>query len=145
VNPQSTAKTNEAGMQNFNFVTGTGSDLRQKPLLSMKYGTTEGGTGHVGFICHKQPAMERAIRDKLGETKGCHLRVESEVVGIFEDSDHVYVDYKRADGSIHKIKARFLVGTDGKKGYVRKMYLEPKGIEMARTEKYVFCWCKRPY
>ncbi|KIW12496.1 hypothetical protein PV08_09773 [Exophiala spinifera] len=122
-------------MEKFNFVTGDGTDPRKKPLLSMKYVTTEGGTGHVGFICHKQPAMEKAIRDQIQRTPSCSLRTEATVTGVSEDEGYAYVDYVDAQGSSHRIKAPFLVGADGKTGYVRKMYLEPRGIVMAKSER----------
>lgn len=121
-------------MEKFNFVTGSGTDPRKKPLLSMQYRTTEGGTGHVGFICHKQPAMEKAIRDQIEKTPASEIRTESTVTGVSEDQDYAHVDYIDANGTNHRIKARFLVGADGKTGYVRKMYLEPKGIVMAKSE-----------
>ena len=122
------------GMEKFNFVTGDGTDPRKKPLLSMKYKTTEGGTGHVGFICHKQPAMEKAIRDQIQRTPSCNLRTEATVTGVNEDEYYAYVEYVDAQGSTHRIKAPFLVGADGKTGYVRKMYLEPRGIVMEKSE-----------
>ena len=104
-------------MHKFDFVSGTGHDLMKKPLLTMDYGTTEGGTGHVGFICHKQPALEKAIRQ-----------------AVSEDEDQVYVEYDDANGDRRHLQARFLVGADGKTGFVRKRYLEPKGILMERCE-----------
>ncbi|KAI1616223.1 monooxygenase [Exophiala viscosa] len=122
-------------MEKFNFVTGDGSDSRKRPLLSMDYSTTEGGTGHVGFICHKQPAMEKAIRDQIEKTSFCDFRTESIVTGVNEDSQHVYVEYTDANAVTHTVKSRFLVGADGKTGYVRKKYLEPKGIIMEKSEQ----------
>lgn len=123
------------GMERFNFVTGSGTDPRKKPLLSMTYRTTEGGTGHVGFLCHKQPAMEKAIRDQIEKTPSSEIRTQSTVTGVSEDAHHVYVEYSDADAVTHTIKGRFLVGADGKTGYVRKKYLEPKGIVMAKSEQ----------
>lgn len=121
----------------FNFVTGSQTDLRKKPLIAMRYSTTEGGTGHVGFICHKQPAMEKAIRDQIEETPYSQIRTESTLMGIREDQDSVYVDYSDSKGEIRRLKAPFLVGADGKTGYVRKKYLEPKGIIMEKSEQSV--------
>jgi hypothetical protein len=46
-------------MGTFNFVTGYEKDLSKKPLLSFNLATSEGDTGHPGFICHKQPELER--------------------------------------------------------------------------------------
>lgn len=57
------------------------------------------------------------------------LRYPCDVTGIDEITDGVQVEYKRPDGSCSKLKGRFLVGADGKRGYTRKDYLEAKGIE----------------
>lgn len=119
----------------FNFVTGSKPDLSKRPLIQMEYRTTEGGTGHVGFICHKQPAMEKAIRDQIHKIPSSEIRTESTVVGVSEDNDTVQVDYLDAQGERRRLKAPFLVGADGKTGYVRKKYLEPKGIIMEKCEQ----------
>ncbi|KIV79074.1 hypothetical protein PV11_06661 [Exophiala sideris] len=122
-------------MEKFKFVTGDGTDSRKRPLLSMDYSTTEGGTGHVGFICHKQPAMEKAIRDQIEKTPSCEFRSDSTVTGVREDSQYVYVEYTDANAVTHTVKGCFLVGADGKTGYIRKKYLEPKGIIMEKSEQ----------
>lgn len=101
----------------------------------MDYTTTEGGTGHVGFICHKQPAMEKAIRDQIQKMPLSEIRTESTVTGLSEDPNSVVVEYKDGNGETRRLKAPFLVGADGKTGYVRKMYLEPKGIIMEKSKE----------
>ena len=123
-------------MEIFNFVTGSSHDLYKKPLIQMDYTTSEGGTGHVGFICHNQPAMEKAIRDNLKKLPMSELRGGSSVVAIDENEESVCVDYQSSTGEIHKLRAPFLVGADGKTGFVRKKYLEDKGIIMERCEGY---------
>jgi 2-polyprenyl-6-methoxyphenol hydroxylase-like FAD-dependent oxidoreductase len=122
-------------MEIFNFVTGSESNLYKKPLLTMDYTTTEGGTGHVGFICHKQPAMEKAIRDRIGRIPFSQIRTESTLNGISEDDQQVTVEYIDATGAVRKLSAPFLVGADGKTGYVRKRYLEPKGVIMEKCKE----------
>jgi 2-polyprenyl-6-methoxyphenol hydroxylase-like FAD-dependent oxidoreductase len=53
----------------------------------------------------------------------------------------VYVDYEDKDGSIHRIRSKFLAAADGKTGYTRKHYMEPKGILMeSTTSKYNETW-----
>jgi 2-polyprenyl-6-methoxyphenol hydroxylase-like FAD-dependent oxidoreductase len=124
-------------MEIFNFVTGSETNLYKKPLLTMDYTTTEGGTGHVGFICHKQPAMEKAIRDRLQTLSPSEIRTESTLTGISEDDKGVTVEYTDSYGKTHKLSAPYLVGADGKTGYVRKRYLEPKGVVMEKCKEYV--------
>ena len=122
------------GMQRFNFISGTGSDLFKKPMLSVDYTTSEGGTGHVGFICHKQPVLERTLRDCVAAHPDSELRTQCTVTAISDDEDRVTVHYVDAIGQQKSIRASFLVGADGKTGYVRKRYLEPKGITMDKCE-----------
>lgn len=122
-------------MNRFNFIGGVHNDLKAKPFMSLDYDTTEGGTGHVGFICHKQPVLEKAIRGVIAESAFSELRPGSTVVSITEDSEFVYVEYVSAHGTRQKMRAKFLVGADGKTGYTRKKYLEPKGIIMEQCSQ----------
>ena len=117
-------------MGTFNFVTGTSHDLYKQPLMALDYSSSEGGTGHIGFICHKQPIMEKAIRGAITQNNFSQLRSSCTLSNILEDSDFVYADYQDASGQQKRIKGRFLVGADGKTGFVRKKYLEPKAITM---------------
>ena len=108
--------------------------MYKRPMLSVDNSTTEGGTGHVGFICHKQPAMEKVIRDSIADGLSSQLRLNCTVNGITEDESSVIVQYTNAMGQPKSIRGNFLVGADGKTGYVRKKYLEPKGITMDKCE-----------
>jgi 2-polyprenyl-6-methoxyphenol hydroxylase-like FAD-dependent oxidoreductase len=74
--------------------------------------------------------LRAAIDRKIGE-----LRSGSTVVAIQEDEKNVYVQYESAEGGRHTIRAKFVVGADGKTGFVRKKYLEPKGITMEKNDK----------
>jgi 2-polyprenyl-6-methoxyphenol hydroxylase-like FAD-dependent oxidoreductase len=77
--------------------------------------------------------MEKHLRAAI-DTKIGELRSESTVVAIEEDQKSVYIHYESAGGK-RMIKAKFIVGADGKTGFVRKKYLEPKGITMEKNEK----------
>lgn len=130
-------------MQRFNFISGIHSDLSKTPMLSMDYSTSEGGTGHPGFICHKQPALEKAIRDSIAENSHSQLRSNCLVTGVSENDESVTVKYVDGNGIEKYIQGKFLVGADGKTGYVRKKYLEPKGITMDKCEGCVPTNCER--
>jgi 2-polyprenyl-6-methoxyphenol hydroxylase-like FAD-dependent oxidoreductase len=141
----------------FNFVSSP-NDLNETPFLRFNYKTVslfivfsilnsmaylifvylqiEGGTGHPGFICHKQPVMERCLRDVIAKQPTSEIRSGSTVQSISEDENYVYVMYTNAQGEEKKLRGKFLVGADGKTGYTRKHYLEPKGIKMEKSEKY---------
>ena len=57
------------------------------------------------------------------------LRLQCTVTSILEIDDGVVVSYTRQDGTEGSLKSAYLVGADGKRGFVRKEYLEAKGIE----------------
>lgn len=51
------------------------------------------------------------------------------MISICEVEGGVQATYERKDGTTAQVRGKFLVGADGKRGYVRKGYLEAKGIE----------------
>ncbi|KAK7178052.1 putative monooxygenase [Paraphaeosphaeria sporulosa] len=104
-------------MGNFQFIGGAHNHLMKKPFMVMDYNTTEGGTGHPGFICRKQPAIEKHLRSRIEDLAESQLRLSATVTSISEDEDW------------------FLVGADGKTGYTRKKYLEPKGILIEKVSQ----------
>ncbi|KAK4862426.1 hypothetical protein LT330_002559 [Penicillium expansum] len=122
-------------MRKFKFIGGTDKVLDKKAFLEMEYGTTEGGTGHVGFICHKQPILEKYLRQAMASSSFCQLKTNSSMVNIREEGDHVYSQYRDAQGKTHSLKSRFLVGADGKTGFTRKSFLEPLGIRMEQAHQ----------
>ncbi|KAK5683714.1 hypothetical protein LTR17_027262 [Elasticomyces elasticus] len=116
------------------FISGSASNLHRTPFLTTDMTTSEGNTGHVGFVFHKQPELERALRDAIDTHSASHLRTGCSVQSVCEDPDRVTVEYTDAQGANRKLRGAFLVGADGKTGYVRKRYLEPKGVDLERCE-----------
>lgn len=121
-------------MKKFHFISGIHNDLYRRPMLSMNYSTGAGGVGHPGFFCHKQPALEKAIRDAISGRRCSELRSSCLVTAVSEDDKNVRVQYTNKEGQQKTVEAKFLVGADGKTGFVRKKYLEPQGITMERCE-----------
>jgi len=78
--------------------------------------------------------MEKTIRDVIADSPYSQLRSKCTVTGIDEDEHSVRVQYVDATGQSKTVQTKFLVGADGKTGYVRKKYLEPRGITMDRCE-----------
>lgn len=108
-----------------------------KTTISNLYKQSEGNTGHVGVLAHRQPILEKYLRTVVDKAAECELRSSCELTSISEDKDWVYATYKDVSGMGHKIRAKFLAAADGKTGYTRKMYLEPRGIELNWAEQYV--------
>lgn len=117
-------------MGTFNFIGGKSLNLHKRPFLKFDYATTEGGTGHVGFICHKQPLLEKNLRNGARATGLSDIRTQYTMKYIDEDEEWVYATATDRDSVCHTIRAKYLVGCDGKTGYTRKHYLEPKGVRM---------------
>ncbi|KAL5358318.1 hypothetical protein BJX96DRAFT_182823 [Aspergillus floccosus] len=122
-------------MNLFKFIGGTHRDLQRKSFVEMDYATTEGGTGHVGFICHRQPVLEKHLRSAMKASESCQLRSGCTVMDIWQDAEWTYCQYRDIDGEIHKLRSRFFVGADGKTGFTRKNYLEPLGIQMEQAHE----------
>jgi len=93
------------------------------------------------MLSHKQPALEERLRSKIREASSCELRSGCTVTSISEDDEWVYTRYLGANGVERCIRSRFLVGADGKTGFTRKQYLEPRGVHMQWAEKCVPCDC----
>ncbi|CAI7653826.1 unnamed protein product [Penicillium bialowiezense] len=122
-------------MDRFKFLGGTEKRLDKTAFLEMEYGTTEGGTGHVGFLCHKQPVLEKHLRSAMVSSKFCQFKPNSTVCDIREEGGFVYCRYQDAEGDEHTIKSQFLVGADGKTGFTRKNFLEPLGVRMEQAHQ----------
>jgi 2-polyprenyl-6-methoxyphenol hydroxylase-like FAD-dependent oxidoreductase len=80
-------------------------------------------------ITQFQPELETQLRSALKKIPGIVLRSGCEVVDRVEDGDGVTVTYCDRNRAHHTIRANWLVGADGKKGVVRKKFLEPHGIK----------------
>jgi 2-polyprenyl-6-methoxyphenol hydroxylase-like FAD-dependent oxidoreductase len=79
--------------------------------------------------------MEKYLREAISKQPSSEIRVSCTVTGIEEDTDSVYCHYSDASGGERKIRAKFLVGADGKTGFTRKKHLEPRGVIMERSSK----------
>ncbi|THC90001.1 hypothetical protein EYZ11_010546 [Aspergillus tanneri] len=106
-------------MNRFKFIGGIQKDLQRKAFVEMDYATTEGGTGHVGFICHRQPVLEKHLRSAMKASESCQLRSGCTVMDIQQGAEWSYWQYRDIGGEIHKLMSRFFVGADGKTGFTR--------------------------
>ncbi|KFZ01298.1 hypothetical protein V500_00813 [Pseudogymnoascus sp. VKM F-4518 (FW-2643)] len=118
-----------------NFITSK-DDLQSRPFMTINLDTTEGGTGHIGAISHRQPVLEKYLRLAATRTDYSQIRSSCTVTQIDEDDDWVYCQYSDASGNSQSIRAKFVVGADGKTGFTRKKYLEPKGVQMEQSSSF---------
>lgn len=91
---------------------------------------------------HKQPAIETHLRSEINKSKSSNLRVGCTLQAIREDGKHVFATYLDMEGHTHTICGKFLIGCDGKTGFTRKKYLEPRGVrlEKAHQTSYEEIW-----
>jgi 2-polyprenyl-6-methoxyphenol hydroxylase-like FAD-dependent oxidoreductase len=73
--------------------------------------------------------LERQLRKQAELLPACKLYEGCEVLSRTEHPDHLEVGFRTATGETNKIRTRFLVGADGKRGVVRKHFLEPEGVK----------------
>ncbi|KAI0909083.1 hypothetical protein F4823DRAFT_452347 [Ustulina deusta] len=93
-------------------------------------------------VFHIQPKLELAMREKLNSSQYCELRCGCTVTGRKQDGTTIIAEYTDAEGRTRNIRGSWLIGADGKRGVVRKHFLEPSaGIrQVDGTYKYDGTW-----
>ncbi|RYP38409.1 hypothetical protein DL766_000987 [Monosporascus sp. MC13-8B] len=92
-------------------------------------------------IFQMQPRLEAAMRKKVGESPYCDLRSGCEVTEREQSDGGVVVTYKTRNGTVGSLEGAWLVGADGKRGIVRKNFLEKTGIKQVESVyKYEGTW-----
>lgn len=66
---------------------------------------------------------------EIAKLPSLDLRPGCEVIGRTEEPRTVVVEYRDSNGDTKKLRAKWLIGADGKGGVVRKRFLEPEGIK----------------
>ncbi|KAJ5629925.1 hypothetical protein N7528_003582 [Penicillium herquei] len=75
-------------------------------------------------ILQSQPRLVLALRDLVIASKFCTLKSSCEVVGHERSAKGVIVHYTDADDKPSQVDGLYLIGADGKRGIVRKYFLE---------------------
>ncbi len=57
------------------------------------------------------------------------------MTSISEDAEWTYITYTSPSGKETHLRSKFLVGADGKTGFTRKKYLEPRDIKLERVSE----------
>lgn len=79
-----------------------------------------------GGVTHVQPRLESSIAEVATASGFCEIRRGCTVLRHEILDDHtITVTYKDNSGVLHTIRCHFLIGADGKRGVVRKSFLEP--------------------
>ncbi|KAH7136222.1 hypothetical protein EDB81DRAFT_901898 [Dactylonectria macrodidyma] len=105
------------------------NSFNSKPFLSIDYERDWLEQSLAPATVLFQPELEKELRALVKASEYAELRLESTVTSICEVSNGVQVTYSSNKGSLIEVQGRYLVGADGKRGYVRKEYLESRGIK----------------
>jgi 2-polyprenyl-6-methoxyphenol hydroxylase-like FAD-dependent oxidoreductase len=81
---------------------------------------------------------ENELRAVIERSKLCTIRTNCEVIAREEFEDHVVTAYRRPDGSTGLLRSDWLVAADGKRGIVRKKFLEPVTDIRQLSGKYLY-------
>lgn len=84
-------------------------------------------------MSHKQPSIEEHLRAQIRARGIAKMNVGARVTSIWEDDDWVYATYTDVSNRNRTVRGRFLIGADGKTGFTRKQYLEPRGVKMEQA------------
>jgi len=116
-------------------------NFRKSPFMTFDITVDWAEQAVSNNVTQFQPNYEREIRSILKDFPSCELRTGCEVVGREQSGDHAVVHYKDQSGTQQQIRTAWLVGADGKRGVVRKRFLEPEGIRQEDSDwTYVGTW-----
>ncbi|PLN82185.1 FAD/NAD(P)-binding domain-containing protein [Aspergillus taichungensis] len=128
--------TTDIGALNFHR-----GSFRQRPFMIFDLMTDWAEHAVSQNITQFQPNYEREIRELLPRFPNCELRTGCEVISRQEEDGIMTVGYVTSTGERKTIQTRWLVGADGKRGVVRKKFLEPEGIKQVDgVWPYVGTW-----
>ncbi|KAF2804537.1 FAD/NAD(P)-binding domain-containing protein [Mytilinidion resinicola] len=99
-----------------------------KPFLTINYDKDWLQQGLANGTTVFQPKLEQSLRDLVNASDYADLRTECQVLSCRPSEEGVEATYDNK-GTTHQLKGAFLVGADGKRGTVRKDFLEPFGIK----------------
>ncbi|KAK0646764.1 hypothetical protein B0T16DRAFT_327700 [Cercophora newfieldiana] len=116
-------------------------NFRASPFMTFDITVDWAEQGVSNNVTQFQPNYEREIRALLKEFPTCQLRTGCEVLTRQLEGDSTVVEYVEQGGAKRTIRTRWLVGADGKRGVVRKKFLEPEGIRQEESDwTYVGTW-----
>ncbi|KAL6405403.1 3-(3-hydroxy-phenyl)propionate/3-hydroxycinnamic acid hydroxylase [Ilyonectria robusta] len=115
--------------------------FNNKPFLSVDSYSDYHDQSLPGATLILQPRLEEELRGLLQSSEYAQLRTECTVTSCREGVDSIEVSFTASDGASTDLRGRYLVGADGKRGIVRKAFLEPRGVEQAEGKiHYVAKW-----
>ena len=73
-----------------------------------------------------QPDLERLLREEMAARPTVTVRTRCEAFLARDDGDHVHLRYENmANGRVHRVRARYVVGCDGARSLIRRFIESP--------------------
>ncbi|KAI1506405.1 monooxygenase-like protein [Biscogniauxia marginata] len=118
------------------------SSFAQKPFYTVDTSQDAAQQTLPNYIIQVQPTLELVLQKKVEESPFCDLRRGCTVEGRDQLDTKVDVRYKDKSGESRSVRGSWLVGADGKRGVVRKKFLEPSaGVKQVDSSyKYEGTW-----
>jgi 3-(3-hydroxy-phenyl)propionate hydroxylase len=91
-----------------------------EPIMEMQVGSQDRRYGHAGAWWFHQPTLERHLHAGLRRFSGVKPLYGVEVQSLVQDADGVTVGARTRAGEAVSVRARFVVGCDGGRSFVRK-------------------------
>jgi 2-polyprenyl-6-methoxyphenol hydroxylase-like FAD-dependent oxidoreductase len=76
-------------------------------------------SGWPESLMFSQPELERILDQRVSTLPSVQVQWGSEVVGVRDAGDHVELDVRRGGDDLRSVRARFAVGCDGARSFVR--------------------------
>ncbi|HKT72677.1 MAG TPA: bifunctional 3-(3-hydroxy-phenyl)propionate/3-hydroxycinnamic acid hydroxylase [Steroidobacteraceae bacterium] len=83
-------------------------------------------TGWPPNLVFDQPEFEQVLRARLGEMPRVKVQLSAEVLGVGQETDHVWADVRTSSGQMRRVSAEYLLACDGGASPIRKSL----GIEL---------------
>ncbi|ETS84377.1 hypothetical protein PFICI_02402 [Pestalotiopsis fici W106-1] len=113
-----------------------------EPFLRLEQTPDWAGHALPNTSVNLQPGLEQLLRDRAQSSDMITLKLDCEVVGIDQNASNVEITYE--EKYTHRrqtIRGKYVVGADGKRGFVRKSFLEEKGIKQETGQyRYEATW-----
>ncbi len=77
--------------------------------------------GHPKLVTFFQPQLERALRDRLQDSRHVTIALEVSLLSLNQNADEVMAQLQTAEGQSHQVRARYVVGADGANSLVRRI------------------------
>jgi 3-(3-hydroxy-phenyl)propionate hydroxylase len=75
--------------------------------------------GYTPSIVFSQPPVERVLRERVARMPNVRVELSSELQGLQQDAEGATLSVRHADGTLHSLRAKYVIACDGGASFVR--------------------------